>query len=504
MSTTAPNWRIERQRRDHAQLLAPFALKLPSQLGIVGAPHLKRKIRQQVERLRRKRLRHTLKRAARAKLRRSIKQHRNLGRGGKTALLEMLRSRFRGQNKAYWEPAENAWVIKIPSVFSFKENWGESLDVIYSVVQISTVKERRRLIFDHSDCVEISVGASMVLDIVTLELRREWAASGQTSIIGGRLPTDERTRNHLMCTGLTKQLKVRGAEAPREAEARYVMTGLISGDASTSCKLSGSSDQEKKATELALHLDKCFRRAAGYKLTRKGLREIVRWAGELIANAEEHSGRSEWFAISYMTDADPTARADYAPENAEVYCCQLAIVGFGKSIYESLSDPNTPEQTREQIETLATELSRRSLIGRALGFTKEDLTTLYALQDGVSRFNERPGRDSNSRGSGTITMIDAFQSLGNSVNPSFNPEMVLLSGGTRIFFDKEYRLVQDPNGRWIIAFNKENDLSKRPDRGHVHSIQGFFPGTLLSLRFFIDKRHLDRFIAPVDKRIESE
>ncbi|MEA3207132.1 MAG: hypothetical protein QOE70_189 [Chthoniobacter sp.] len=82
--------------------------------------------------------------------------------------------------------------------------------------------------------------------------------------------------------------------------------------------------------------------------------------------------------------------------------------------------------------------------------------------------------------------------------------MVLLSGRTRIHFDKEYRLAQDPNGRWIIAFNADNDLQKRPDPKHVHSMQGFFPGTLLSFRFFIDKRHIESLITPIQKGFETD
>jgi hypothetical protein len=413
---------------------------------------------------------------------------------------------MRGTNVAFWEPAEKAWVIKVPEIFSFARNWEATLNVIYSVVGMSKLRDRLRLIFDHRDCLEISLGASALLDIVTIELRREWLASGESFSLAGKFPRHRKVADHLRCTGLTKSLKVRGAEPPPEIAARYLMTGLIDGHASTSRALSGSSDQEKKATDIAKHLDQCFRKGAGYKLTRKGLREIVRWAGELIANAEEHSGRNEWYAISYMTEVDESASGGCAPapEEVKVYCCQLAIVGFGRSVFESLSDPNTPEATREQIENLATDLSKRRILGPSRGFSKEDLTTLYALQDGVSRFNDRPGKDIESRGSGTITMIDAFQTLGDSKDPNLNPEMVLLSGRTRIHFDKEYRLAQDPNGRWIIAFNADNDLQKRPDPKHVHSMQGFFPGTLLSFRFFIDKRHIESLITPIQKGFETD
>jgi hypothetical protein len=58
-----------------------------------------------------------------------------------------------------------------------------------------------------------------------------------------------------------------------------------------------------------------------------------------------------------------------------------------------------------------------------------------------------------------------------------------------------YRLKEEQvfgGQRKIIAFNEKNSLENAPDSHHVHSLAGHFPGTILTFRFFIDSRYLDK------------
>ena len=457
---------------------------------------MKRWKRPILERLRQRRWNAELRRRSRRRAR-VVAQ---LPRGKVSPLISLLIRRMRGRNIAHYEWSKQNWVIKVPKVFSLTNNAEATLDVIYSVVQVARSK-RRRLWFDHTDCVEIGLGASAVLDVVTMSLEEEWRASRQPYLIGGDHSRNEAVVNLVRCTGLTKHLNVPGQEAAPEVAARFTRTELHRGRRSSGTALQGSSDQERVASGLAKHLDGCFRKAAGYRLTRAGLREIVRWAGEVITNAEEHSGQNDWYAISYMA---PTA--DTIPGGGEpltVGECHLVVFCFGKSIFESLHDPNTPDDTKRQLSLLASDLAKRNVFGRSQRFSPRDLWTLYALQEGVSRFSPRPGKT--SRGSGTVQMIDAFQTLGDSANPQYNPEMVVISGDTRIFFDNRYRLGPPSSGgnRMVIAFNSRNDLSERPDPKHVNTLAAFVPGTVLSLRFFIDRRHLEKIANPITMTEEN-
>ena len=73
--------------------------------------------------------------------------------------------------------------------------------------------------------------------------------------------------------------------------------------------------------------------------------------------------------------------------------------------------------------------------------------------------------------------------------------MALVSGRTHIAFDGRYLMkeIETPSRelRKTITFNKKHDLGVAPDPTCVRILERFFPGTLLSVRFFIDPMHLD-------------
>ena len=116
----------------------------------------------------------------------------------------------------------------------------------------------------------------------------------------------------------------------------------------------------------------------------------------------------------------------------------------------------------------------------------DDLWTLYALQGGVSRRNYEK-REIGNYGQGTANMIQMFQDLGG--DRIARPKMCVLSGSTLVLFDGRYRMVEK-NGSRIIAFNRRNDLRKPPDSRCVRHLEHYFPGTLISMRFMLDRGHL--------------
>lgn len=403
--------------------------------------------------------------------------------------LQFLRESTRGQDISNFSKERNAWVVKIPPTFSFLGDPGAVLDVLQSILAVS-VKGKRffGLHLDHSSCTDIDLGASAVLDVITMLLRTEWRQRRHQYTLGGQLPDDLRTMGILLCTGVTRNLGLQHMVPPRSILDSVATFRLFHGFAAKNIR--GSQDQEVAASDLARHLDRCFIRAASRTFTPEGKRLVVKWAGELITNAEEHSGRGDWYTTAYMAPIDRNTPQE-GIEDA-IGECRLTVFNFGRSIYQSLSDSQTPEATRDQIRAIARRHLERRIWESRLDYTEEDLWTLIALQEGIS-CRTKPGES--DRGSGTVAMISAFQELGCSVDAEKKPEMVLISGSTRILFDERYKMRQDPTGaggRMILAFNERNDLNERPDHRNVHSIRGFFPGTLLSMHFFIDRAFLNR------------
>ncbi len=246
-----------------------------------------------------------------------------------------------------------------------------------------------------------------------------------------------------------------------------------------------TSQTELAATALAEFFDECLR-TEHYQLKLAWKSNLIQLITEVLDNAEEHSsGERLWHTIGYYN------RSDKDEEGGE---CHIVLFNFGDSIFESLNRPDTSEKLKMQIRDLAGEHHKRGYFARLtewLGiffplWQEESLWTLYALQEGVSRFTNRT--EGTDRGNGTVKMIEFFSELA-----SGHPKMALVSGKTHILFDGRYEISPVRVGgetRKVIAFNKENDLRLPPDPACVRTLTSHFPGALVSLRFQLRRSDL--------------
>jgi hypothetical protein len=239
-----------------------------------------------------------------------------------------------------------------------------------------------------------------------------------------------------------------------------------------------TSDIELAASSLAEFFDECLK-TENHRLKEIWKSNLIQLVTEVLDNAEEHgSGQKIWYTIGYYN------KFEQEDDGGE---CHIVIFNLGESIYESLNREDTSESLKTQIRDLAREHHERgyfAIVNRSVGlwipmWEEESLWTLYALQEGVSRFSNRP--EGIDRGNGTVKMIEFFAELA-----SGKPQMALISGRTHILFDGKYKLAPVAIGnetRKVIAFNKSNDLRERPDPEYVRTLWDHFPGTLVSLRF---------------------
>ena len=48
--------------------------------------------------------------------------------------------------------------------------------------------------------------------------------------------------------------------------------------------------------------------------------------------------------------------------------------------------------------------------------------------------------------------------------------------------------------RGIIAYNKDNDIFQPPETNYVKRLKKYFPGTVISLNFFLDREYLTQIL----------
>lgn len=96
-------------------------------------------------------------------------------------------------------------------------------------------------------------------------------------------------------------------------------------------------------------------------------------------------------------------------------------------------------------------------------------------------------------GKGLMDMVEFFQDLGGAAKDGLGTRMVLISGDTCIQIDDQ-RPEYDSRFKRRLALNESNDLHKVPDGNYIWTMKRNFPGTILSMRFYLDPKYLAELV----------
>lgn len=329
----------------------------------------------------------------------------------------------------------------------------------------------RKVFVDQKACTLMDLCANSLMSIVGLEASRNRKIS-----FSGRYPESEEQHEIVLSSGLPKVLGFAGEEP--EGFLCFKLRRGRKGDGAAE----SSTEAERVTTRLAQYVDHCLWQY-GHTLAPRGRDMLCKLVGEVLANAEDHSDTRSWWVSGYLRHRGE----DYGD-------CHITIINFGQTLAQSLQCLPSTSLLRRDIEGLTSEHTRQGffhLFGS--NWTQDDLWALYALQEGVSRHNKEADKIG-GRGVGTAEMIEFFQELGRCHEEGSAPKMCVVSGRTQFLFDGRYRMKSEPTAagetRRIIAFNDDNDLQKPPNASCVRRLKRFFPGTVISLRFYLDRRHL--------------
>lgn len=205
-----------------------------------------------------------------------------------------------------------------------------------------------------------------------------------------------------------------------------------------------------------------------YELDRKVKSKFLQLVSETLENAIYHSKLGWWICASVQNS------------NEGIPLLEVAVFNFGGSLAESVAMSPEGSQTQADLASLRQEHTRKGTFSPA--WTEENLRSLFAIQDGSSRYGEEA-----ERGGGTHEIVKIFQFISDVANNHADCRLGWVSGSTAIFLDGRYRLgpskIPSRAHRADIAFNNPNDLYEAPDRVSVVNLQDPFPGTLLKLQF---------------------
>lgn len=393
-------------------------------------------------------------------------------------------------NKNFDQPADfevnqEKIILQIPKSFSLIENPDSSLEFIRKLFDLCVKYKGSQIYFDHSNCEELEIAASTIMDLLIINLKKFSTIYRWDLHLEGQLSKVVHVNEILQASGLLKHLDVSIAQYDK---SKIKCLELIKGGSVNSGISFMSMDTGEAATRITQYFNECLS-TMGVEFSEDGNDSISQIVSEVIANCKEHGGDfHQWFALGHYSTTLSSPREEFGK-------CSIVIFNFGQTIYEGFLLPTSSPDIINSLKAKS-DLHMKKGYFLTHRWEEESLWTLYSLQEGISRDRdtspEKPGR-----GVGTIKLIESFQRFGNT-STGKNAKMAIISGGTYIYFDGKFRMqkkvMDNLETRMVIAFNENNDLDIPPNPNYVKKLKNFFPGTIITMDFYLERNYLIKFI----------
>lgn len=366
--------------------------------------------------------------------------------------------------------------LKVPKTFSIIDEPSEAINSIKQLAAAGKSGKKRLIRIDQSNMIEVDLAAESIQGVVARELMHEARTRSRKFNIGGYLPDDPYLEKYVRAIGIIKALDVTHEFLSRDIESRLRIFQRRSKPSSERDTLRFSDFKEKVVADFVSHINVCLE-DNGRKLTVVSRRMLAEYTGEILANAEDHSGMNEWTIFGYLDN------------ESNNHICEIAIFNFGRTISETFRDLPIDSYAAKSVRPY---LERHQKNGWfSPGWDEDNLLTLVALQGHISSKNRS---ESDTRGQGTVDMIEFFHKVHRECAGDGDKcaRMAILSGSTHILFDGKYVMQPDESGRKVISFNSSNDLNERPDAKYVRNLgKQYFPGTVISIRFSLQSSQIE-------------
>lgn len=247
---------------------------------------------------------------------------------------------------------------------------------------------------------------------------------------------------------------------------------------------------EKLNDDLTATINRWLKVCRRPPMTKEMMGYVAQLVGEVLDNAVRHSHPQtrdgDWAMAGFLSPA----RLSGDPERV-YFVCSLAMVSIGATVHESLSESQDVDTVRRLREYVGRHTRQRG------GQEQRDpevelLTTIFALQDGVSRLPQ--GEDDSRGGIGLMDTVQFMNEIGNVVPQGvMAPCMTLLSGRACLQLRGPYRDAphREEGVRRELWFNLDNTLEQPPDSAYVRLLPHGFPGTIVALRFCVGTTGMD-------------
>ena len=369
--------------------------------------------------------------------------------------------------------------ILIPHIFCLEEHYNETIEIIGEIIISIWYNAGKTITIDFSKCNYVGHSALFLLQILRLELQSDFNdLNKRLSVLTSKVDINiiksvnkSVNLNLLLCGYLNSEVEIEDGVEPINT------LGYLKGKKEQKSYLENKKGINAKI--IVNYINNCLKRNA-FELSETGANDISSMIGEILSNAEDHSPFSTYYVTANYTQFNSNEIENNVGE------LNLSFLNFGYSIYEGFCE--TKEENKDLFDVLD---DACSIIRMKAAFSEDNLFTLFALQDGVSRLKFSNA----SRGTGTMKFINCFFSFGDYQNNDRkqSPTLSILSGKTQLICDNKYQPFEKDN-MYYVSLNDENDLSLPPNKSHLKDLRYKFPGTILSVKAYLNKDHISKKI----------
>ena len=261
-----------------------------------------------------------------------------------------------------------------------------------------------------------------------------------------------------------------------------------SGSSESATRYIDKQTHEKVAGNLKAAIDNWLKITTQQQLNLKGRRSVYKLVTETLDNAErhgdllEHQNDGDWIVAGFM--------AKRGQGDEEYYRCHLAFLSTGTTISETIQ--TTPEPTKSKLKDYVTKHLRQ--VGTK-AHAAEHLSTVFALQDGVTRSEAAVHEKRN--GTGFQDILEFYSDLAAQGAERADASLAIVSGRTCVLCNTPYMhgVRQDgEDSEREMWFNEPNTQDLPPDRHNVIELDRCLKGTLISMAFTLDLDYLERTV----------
>lgn len=374
--------------------------------------------------------------------------------------------------------------VEVPEVFSFYHNFDECIDFFRVLISLF-IKGEGHIILDFTKCNKVCISTLTLIQI----LYDEFLLSQE------RYKQIHRSKNYRKIKVIPsyRDMKVKKFlhvlnyyeyDDFKDEDGEVLPLALIKGKYRNSYQ---ENTKAKAIQQIVDFINSSFE-PVNKCLSPDGLNTIQSLVSEILNNAEDHSYKNcEWYVMGIAFSEELLGE--------KVVELNLTIINFGDSMYEGFE--NTKDLNKENYSRVDEKYRYHAhLFTPKLRFERESLFMLYMLNEGISRLKYTDS----SRGNGTMQFLQAFTTLGSFgiKDENFNSLLNVVSGHTLLSCDNKVGPYMEDN-HLKLSLNEEKKLSLLPNSQYLKYYKGFFPGTIIECKIYLNEQFFDEILKNGEK-----